>query len=120
MNSKPVLASVLLVMSLSAYASSGESRRGDEVTNLGGQVDSSMWHGNALGLVLATIDTSVEVLLVDVEWHHNESGDVYPLGPNASGGRYWIVTDPPPGIPYVPQYRTDTYLVSTLLDGCPE
>lgn len=48
---------------------------------------------------------------VDVEWHHHESGDVYPPGPDASGGRYWIVPDPPPGVPYVPRYRTDTYIV---------
>ena len=34
----------------------------------------------------------VEVLLVDVEWHHQETGDVYPPGPDASGGRYWLVT----------------------------
>jgi len=140
---------------LNAQGYSGTSRRGDQVTDLSGLVNSNMWHGNTLGLVLATIDppsypvefassmiafdgtyrtiatlagrktlghqgTPVEALLVDVEWHHNESGDVYPPGPDASGGRYWLVTNPPPGIPYVPQYRTDTYLVSTLLKDCPE
>lgn len=148
-----VLASSSRVLNEDGY--SGTSRRGDQVTDLGGSVSSNMWHGNALGLVLATIDPSsypvefassmiafdgtyrtiatlagretmdvrgkaVEVLLVDVEWHHNETGDVYPPGPNASGGRYWLVPDPPAGIPYVPQYRTDTYLVSTLLKDCPE
>ncbi len=61
----------------------------------------------------------VEALLVDVEWHHIESGDVYPPGPDASGGRYWLVPDPPDNYPYVPQYRTDTYLVSTLMNACP-
>lgn len=147
------LASVSRTLNKDGYT--GVSRRGDLATDLSGLVNSEMWHGGALGLVLATIDsasypvefassmigfdgtyrtiatlagretldhgdTSVEILLVDIEWHHNESGDVYPPGPDASGGRYWLVTDPPPDVPYVPQYRTDTYLVSTLLDACPE
>ncbi len=133
---------------------SGESRKGDQVTELGGTINSSMWHGGALGLPLATIDADrypvefassmvafhgtyrtiatlagretlqhegapVEALLVDVEWHHIESGDIYPPGPDASGGRYWLLPDPPDNYPYVPQYRTDTYLVSTLMDECP-
>ena len=147
------LASISHVLNEDGY--SGVSRRGDEVTDLGGRINSNMWHGNALGLVLATIDptsypvefassmisfdgtyrtiatlagsellnhgdTNVEMLLVDVEWHHNETGDVYPPGPDASGGRYWLVIEPPPGVPYVPQYQTDTYLISTLVDGCPD
>lgn len=62
--------------------------------------------------------STVDALLVDVEWHHIESGDIYPPGPDASGGRYWLVADPPDGFPYVPQYRTDTYLVTTLLSDC--
>lgn len=134
---------------------SGEARKGDQVTEIGGMISSTMWHGAALGLPLATIDAAryplefassmmafdgtyrtiatlagretlrhdgatVEALLVDVEWHHIESGDVYPPGPDASGGRYWLVADPPDNYPYVPQYRTDSYLVSTLLDACPE
>ena len=56
-------------------------------------------------------NTEVVANLVDVEWHHRETGDVYPPGPHASGGRYWIVPDPPPGLPYVPRYKTDTYVV---------
>jgi len=62
---------------------------------------------------------AVEALLVDVEWHHHETGDVYAPGPDASGGRYWLVIDPPDGFAHVPQYKTDTYLVSTLIDACP-
>lgn len=58
--------------------------------------------------------------LIDVEWHHNESGDVYAPGPDGSGGRFWIVSDPPDGMPYVPQYQTDSYLVTTLADHCPD
>ncbi len=53
----------------------------------------------------------IEAWLIDVEWHHRESVDVYPSGPDASGGRYWVVADPPEGVPYVPRYRTDTYIV---------
>ncbi len=61
----------------------------------------------------------VDALLVDVEWHHHESGDVYPPGPNASGGRYWIVPEPPNGFPYVPRYQTDTYAVEFISGVCP-
>lgn len=147
-----VLVSVTRDFSEDGYT--GESTKGDQVTELGGSINSSMWHGGALGLPLATIDADrypvefassmvafdgtyraiatlagretlqhegapVEALLVDVEWHHIESGDVYPPGPDASGGRYWLVPDPPDNYPYVPQYRTDTYLVSTLMVTCP-
>jgi len=56
---------------------------------------------------------------VDVEWHHRESGDVYLPGPDASGGRYWIVTEPPAGFPYVPRYKTDTYAVEFVGGFCP-
>ncbi len=62
----------------------------------------------------------VQALLVDVEWHHIETGDIYPPGPDASGGRYWVVADPPAGFAHVPQYQTDTYLVSTVMESCPE
>lgn len=62
----------------------------------------------------------IEASLVDVEWHHRESGDVYPPGPDASGGRYWIVPNPPAGFPYVPRYKTDSYAVEFISDACPE
>ncbi len=65
-------------------------------------------------------DQTVTASLVDVEWHHNESGDVYPAGPDASGGRYWIVSNPPPGVPYVPRYKTDTYAIEIVPSVCPE
>lgn len=58
--------------------------------------------------------------LIDVEWHHIESGDIYPPGPDASGGRYWVVPDPPTGFPYVPRYKTDTYAVEFVGDTCLE
>ncbi len=61
-----------------------------------------------------------EALLVDVEWHHNESGDVYAPGPDGSGGRYWLVPDPPEDMPYVVQYKTDSYFITVLSDSCPE
>ncbi len=62
----------------------------------------------------------LEALLVDVEWTHNELGDVYPPGPDASGGRYWLAQDPPVGMPYVLRYKTDTYTVEFIGDTCPE
>jgi len=64
-------------------------------------------------------DHTLDVLLVDVEWHHNELGDVYLPGPNESGGRYSIVQNPPAGVPYVLRYQTDTYVVEFKPDICP-
>ena len=61
----------------------------------------------------------VEAWMADVEWHHLGLGDVYPPGPDASGGRYWIVSDPPEGFPYVPRYQTDTYAVEFEPSVCP-
>lgn len=60
----------------------------------------------------------IEAWLIDVEWHHREQGDVYPPGPNAGGGRYWVVPDPPDGFPYVPRYKTDTYAVEFTAGVC--
>ena len=62
----------------------------------------------------------VDVWLVDVEWHHLETGDIYAAGPDASGGRYWVVRNPPPGFPYVPRYKTDTYTIEFIADLCPD
>ena len=62
---------------------------------------------------------TVEAWMADVEWHHLGIGDVYPPGPDASGGRYWIVSDPPAGFPYVPRYQTDAYAVEFEPSGCP-
>lgn len=61
----------------------------------------------------------VDAWYVDVEWHHLGLGDIYPPGPDASGGRYWIVNDPPEGVPYVPRYKTDTYIVEISPSVCP-
>lgn len=62
----------------------------------------------------------IETWLIDIEWNHRESGDIYPPGPDASGGRYWVVREPPDGFPYVPRYKTDTYAVEFDEGGvCP-
>jgi type III secretory pathway component EscS len=61
----------------------------------------------------------IETWLIDVEWLHRESGDVYPPGPDASGGRYWVAPDPPANFPYVPRYQTDTYAVEFVAGVCP-
>ena len=58
--------------------------------------------------------------LVDVEWKHRELGDIYPPGPDGSGGRYWIVPDAPEGFPYVPIYKTDSYAVEFVQKFCPD
>ena len=62
----------------------------------------------------------VEASMVDIHWIHNEIGDVYPGGPDASGGRYWLVTNPPEGFPYVPRYQTDTYAIEFVQGACPD
>ena len=62
----------------------------------------------------------IELWTVDVEWQHIESGDIYPAGPDASGGRYWIAKNPPKGFPYVPRYKTDSYNVEFIRELCPE
>lgn len=64
--------------------------------------------------------SEIEAWLVDIEWLHEGLGDVYPPGPDASGGRYWIVNNPPAGFPYVPRYKTDTYAVEFVDGYCPQ
>ncbi len=68
--------------------------------------------------VLEHGDQQVEAWMIDIEWHHKELGDVYPPGPDASGGRYWVVPNPPDGFPYVPRYKTDTYAVEFIKGVC--
>lgn len=69
---------------------------------------------------LQTVDgQSVEAWLVDIEWKHRELGDIYPPGPDGSGGRFWLVTNPPQGFPYVPRYKTDSYAVEFIQEYCP-
>ena len=58
------------------------------------------------------------VRLVDVEWRH-ENGDVYPAGPDASGGRYWLLEDAAEDLPRVIRYKTDSYAVEYLTKFCP-
>lgn len=64
-------------------------------------------------------DQSVTVQWVDVSWLHNESGDIYKMGPNESGGRYWLINEPAEGMPYVLRYQTDTYAIEFVKDRCP-
>lgn len=68
--------------------------------------------------VLEYGDQQIESWMIDIEWHHEELGDVYPPGPDASGGRYWVVPNPPDGFPYVPRYKTDTYAVEFIESIC--
>ena len=75
------------------------------------------WNGKE---TLEIGESNVEAWLIDVEWHHRESGDVYPPGPNGSGGRYWIVREPTEGVPHVLRYKTDTYAVEFTKGVCPD
>jgi len=63
---------------------------------------------------------AVDVWFVDIEWLHEGLGDIYPPGPDASGGRYWVAHNPPAGFPYVLRYKTDTYAIEFLPLACPD
>ena len=62
-------------------------------------------------------DSSYAVELVDVEWLH-DNGEVYPPGPDGSGGRYWLLRNTPEDLPHVIRYKTDTYAVEFLPQVC--
>lgn len=62
---------------------------------------------------------TVSSQMIDVEWLHNESGDIYPPGPNGSGGRYWVIKNPKSGQPHVARYKTDTYAIEITPVTCP-
>jgi len=62
----------------------------------------------------------VAVRWIDVHWIHNEIGDVYPAGPDASGGRYWITEQSRTDLPRVLRYKTDTYAIEFLPQFCPQ
>lgn len=86
------------------------------MVNFDGTYDvTAEWTGSE---VLHVDGTDIEAWLIDVEWHHRESGDVYGPGPDASGGRFWVVPNPPDGFPYVPRYKTDTYAVDFTGELC--
>lgn len=57
--------------------------------------------------------------MVDVEWHH-DNGDVYPPGPDQSGGRFWLLVGPHESLPRVLRYQTDSYAVEAVPGVCPE
>ncbi len=56
---------------------------------------------------------------IDVKWHHEQSGDIYPAGPDASGGRYWITREAHPDLPRIIRYQTDSYAIEYLPNTCP-
>ena len=99
----------------------------DPATQLPAKLSASMVSMNATYDVIVTYagtDTfefegkKIEAWMADIEWHHLGLGDVYPPGPDASGGRYWIVSNPPEGFPYVARYQTDTYVVEFQTGVC--
>ncbi len=52
--------------------------------------------------------TTIDAWLVDVNWLHLESGDIYPGGAEGSGGTYTIAKRIEAGHPRVLRYLTDT------------
>lgn len=77
-------------------------------------------HATLAGEELLEVDgIQVQVRWVDVEWHH-ENGDVYTGGPDASGGRYWLLKHPRPNLPSVLRYQTDSYAVEYAPSVCPQ
>lgn len=49
------------------------------------------------------------IFRVEVDWADPATGEVSAAGgADDSGGAYWIATDPPAGIPYVPRYANNT------------
>ncbi len=56
--------------------------------------------------------------LVDIEWHH-DNGDIYPPGPDGSGGRFWLLADRSEDLPHVLRYKTDSYVIEFHSEYCP-
>lgn len=51
----------------------------------------------------------LEAWIVDTAWFDYGSGALTsPGGATRSGGAYWVLTDPPKGVPHVLRYRNDT------------
>lgn len=60
----------------------------------------------------------IDVRWIDVQWLHDEIGDVYPAGPDASGGRYWITEKEEQGLPRILRYKTDVYVIEHSPEFC--
>ncbi len=57
---------------------------------------------------------------VEVEWLNLRTQDIYEAGDMGSGGTYYVVTDPPPGFPFVPRYvNENTDIVVTFDEAKP-
>jgi len=60
----------------------------------------------------------VQAWVVDTDWIDRKSGHVSPGGPDASGGTYYVVPEPPEWYPHVPKYINasfDTEVIPQLL-----
>ncbi len=97
-----------------------------DYTKSGYELDSSMMNFDAHYRVIATSDGTEDLVhdgktysmtRVDVEWHH-DNGDIYPPGPDGSGGRYWVLRENATDLPQVIRYKTDTYAVEFFPDTC--
>ncbi|MEP2989920.1 MAG: hypothetical protein ABJN65_05120 [Parasphingorhabdus sp.] len=68
-----------------------------------------------------TVQDNEEISInwIDVKWLHDQSGDIYPPGPQNSGGRYWITNVQHQTLPRVIRYQTDSYAIEYLQGTCP-
>ncbi len=66
-------------------------------------------------LMAAENGNELEVWVVDALWHNLTDGDVYPAGPNNSGGTYYINVDQQAGEPVVIAYANQNAVI--LWDG---
>ncbi len=66
-------------------------------------------------LMAAANGQQVDVWVVDALWHNLTDGDIYPGGPENSGGTYYITADQQAGQPVVMAYANNSALI--LWDG---
>lgn len=57
---------------------------------------------------------SVDAWVVATAWKDLASGDVSPGGADASGGAYYVLPNPPEGMPYVPRYVNDSVRIEVI------
>ncbi len=57
---------------------------------------------------------SVEAWVVATAWKDLASGEVSPGGADASGGAYFVVPNPPKGMPYVPMYVNESLKIELI------
>lgn len=54
-----------------------------------------------------------------LQWLNLRNQDVYTAGDDGSGGTYSVVTDPPPGFPFIPRYVNENVDIVATFEGAP-